>query len=169
MRSTYQMSTLQCQYWLLTDVFKPFLLIFDLWLNFDSSIWIMTPGPPSLGIGCKITACLATSLHFLAILIRTLRGAIPSKNMALKESFWAHFQRNWTCRCNESLLPSKNDLLRVFSLVHISCISCQSNHTCGHKTTLFIFFMARNKYLANYLLSTGFLPTTDIRRVSVGK
>ena len=34
----------------------------------------MTPGPPSLGIGCKITACPATSLHFLAILIRTLRG-----------------------------------------------------------------------------------------------
>ena len=112
MRSTYQISTLQCQYWLLTDVFKPFLLIFDLWLNFDSSIWIMTPGPPSLGIECKIKACQATSLHFRAILMRTLRDAIPSKNMALKESFWAHFQRNWTCRYSESLLPSKNDPLR---------------------------------------------------------
>ena len=37
-RSTYQISTLQWQYWLLTKVFKPFLLNFDLWLNFDSSI-----------------------------------------------------------------------------------------------------------------------------------
>ena len=37
-RSTYQMSTLQWQYWLLTKAFKPFLLTFDLWLNFDSSI-----------------------------------------------------------------------------------------------------------------------------------
>ena len=38
MRSTYQMSTLQWQYWLLTKLFKRFLLTFDLWLNFDSSI-----------------------------------------------------------------------------------------------------------------------------------
>ena len=37
-RSTYQMSILQWQYWLLTKLFKPFLLTFDLWLNFDSSI-----------------------------------------------------------------------------------------------------------------------------------
>ena len=37
-RSTYQMGTLQWQYWLLTKVFKPCLFIFYLWLNFDSSI-----------------------------------------------------------------------------------------------------------------------------------
>ena len=37
-RSTYQISTLHWQYWLLTKVFKPFLLNFNLWLNFDSSI-----------------------------------------------------------------------------------------------------------------------------------
>ena len=41
----------------------PTLLTFDLWLNFDLSIWIMTPGPPSLRIGCKIKACQATSLQ----------------------------------------------------------------------------------------------------------
>ena len=79
---------------------------------FDSSIWIMTTGLPSLGIRCKIGACQATSLHFRAILMRTLRDAIPSKNMVLEESFWAHFQRIWTCRCSDSLLPSKNDPLR---------------------------------------------------------
>lgn len=85
------------------------LFTFDLWLNFDSSIWTMTPGPPSLGIGCKIIACQATSLHFRAIFMRILRDAIPSKNIAVKESLWVHFQRNWTCRCSESLLPSKKD------------------------------------------------------------
>lgn len=94
-------------------------LTFDLWLNFDSSIWTMTPGPPSLGIGCKIRACQAISLHFRAILIRILRDAIPSKNIAVKESLWVHFQRNCTCRCNESLLPSKKDpVLRDFRSPH---------------------------------------------------
>ena len=174
MSSTYQMSILQWQYWLLTKLLKPFLLTFDLWLNFDSlnfdsSIWIMTPGPPSLGIGCKIRACQATSLHFRAILMRTLHDAIPSKNMALKKSFWAHFQETEHAAVLRACYLQKTIRSGVISLVHIGCISCQSNQTCCHKTPRFIFFMARNKYLANYLLFTGFLPTTDIHQVSVGK
>ena len=145
------MSTLQWQYRLLTKFFKPFLLTFDLWLNFDSLIWIMTPGPPSLGIGYKIKACQATSLHFRAILMRTLRDAIPSKNMALKESFWAHFQRNLICRCSVSLLPSKNDPLRSdFTSPHrLHFLSIQSYLLSQNNP--FHLFNGKDKYLGNYL------------------
>ena len=170
MSSTYQMSILQWQYWLLTKLLKPFLLTFDLWLNFDSlnfdsSIWIMTPGPPSLGIECKIKACQATSLHFRAILMRTLRDAIPSKNMALKESFWAHFQRNWTCRYSESLLPSKNDPLRSdFTSPHrLHFLSIQSYLLSQNNPFhLFLWLGINTLRIICYLLAF-YLPLISIR------
>lgn len=130
----------------------------------------MTPGPPSLGIGCKISACHAISLHFRAILMKTLRDAIPSKNVALKESLRAHFQRNWTCHGSESLLPSKNDpVLRDLNSPHRLHFLVNTSILVVTKQSIFIIISAWKKNLANYLPFTGFLPTNDIHQVSVSK
>lgn len=152
------------------QVIPNFPLTLDLWLNFDSSVWIITPGPPSLGIGCKISACHTISLNFRAILMRTLRDAIPSKNIALKESLWAHFQRSWTCRCSESLLPSKNDpVLRDLNSPHRWHFLVNTSILVVTKQSIFIIISVWKKNHANYLPFTGCLPTTDIHQVSVGK
>ena len=86
---------------------------FALWLNFDSSIWTMTPGPPSIGIGCKISARHATSRQRRAIFTRVFLDAIPSDDIKLKEPLCDHFQRNWTWCWRDTLLASKNDPVRT--------------------------------------------------------
>ena len=82
-------------------------LTLDLWLNFDSSICIITPGPPNCGIGWHSSAPHATSRHFLANLTRTFVDAVPSIAITFKESFCAHFQRNCNSLPKEILLPAK--------------------------------------------------------------
>ena len=100
--------------------------------------------------------------------MRTLRDAFPRKTWLSRNLFEPISRETEHAAVLRAYYLQKTIRSGVISLVHIGYISCQPNHTC-HKTTLFIFFMARNKYLANYLLSTAFLPTTDIHRVSVGK
>lgn len=82
-------------------------LTLDLWLNFDSSICIITPGPPNCGIGWRSSAPHATSRHFLANLTRTFLDAVPSIAITFKESFCAHFQRKCNCLPKEILLSAK--------------------------------------------------------------
>lgn len=82
-------------------------LTLDLWLNFDSSICIITPGPPNCGIGWRSSAPHATSRHFLANLTRTFLDAVPSIAITFKESFCTHFQRKCNCLPKEILLPAK--------------------------------------------------------------
>ena len=79
----------------------------DLWLNFDSSICIITPGPPNCGIGWRSSASHATSRYFRANLTKTFRDAIPSISITFKESLCAHFQRQCICLPKEILLPAK--------------------------------------------------------------
>ena len=86
---------------------------FDLWSNFDSSIWTMTPGPPSIGIGCKISARHATSRQCRDIFTSVSLDAIPSDDIKVREPLCDHFQRNWTCCWRGSLLASKNDPVRT--------------------------------------------------------
>ena len=96
--------TFQRQPWHLGSCSVPTL---DLWLNFDSSICIITPGPPNCGIGWRSSASHATSRHLRANLTKTFRDAVPSISITFKESLCAHFQRKCKCLPKEILLPAK--------------------------------------------------------------
>lgn len=96
--------TFQRQPWHLGSCCVPTL---DLWLNFDSSICIIAPGPPNCGIGWRSNASHATSRHFRANLTKTFRDAIPSISITFKESLCGHFQRKCKCLPKEILLVAK--------------------------------------------------------------
>ena len=63
------------------------MLTLDFWLNFDSSICIITPGPPYCVIGLRSSAPHATSRHFRVNLFQTFREAVSSIPITLSESF----------------------------------------------------------------------------------
>ena len=106
-------------------------LTLDLWLNFDSSICIITPGPPICGIGWRSSAPHATSRHFLANLTRTFLDAVPSIAITFKESFCAHFQRKCNCLPKEFYFQRNMSLLSLTRHVdngNISCWVVQNGH-----------------------------------------
>ena len=83
------------------------MLTLDLWLNFDSSICIITPGPPNCVIGLRSSAPHTTSEHFRVNLFQTFREAVPSIPITLRESFVPISKESVVVFLKKVLLPVK--------------------------------------------------------------
>jgi len=128
--------TFQRQPWHLGSCSVPTL---DLWLNFDSSICIITPGPPNCGIGWRSSASHATSGTFaqtwpkLSVML-SLQSPLLSRNHSVpisKESANV-FLKKFCFQRNMNLLSLRKH-------VYIGDISCWSFKHIFFKGSFFIF------------------------------